>query len=219
MDLVRDGNSEVGSVFAERHNDCEAKDVLPQNCKQGVASGNRDVVAGGTGLTGSNRNSYDSGSRKFEQGVHDDIEPCPDNSQISIDTISTVKQPPSSSTATTELASLFDAGDSAAAATATFGSYGCQYCQRTGTLDQSLLSGPFHATRYHSLVIERSTAPADLEISAETDDGLIMAVEHRDRPGYGVQLHPESIASEHGRDILRNFLDLAAAFRARGQAH
>ena len=78
------------------------------------------------------------------------------------------------------------------------------------------LNGSFQATRYHSLVIERSTAPDDLEISAETDDGLIMAVAHRDRPVYGVQFHPESIASEHGRDILRNFLDLAAAFRARG---
>jgi len=80
------------------------------------------------------------------------------------------------------------------------------------------LNGPFQATRYHSLVIERSTAPAELEISAETDDGLIMAVAHRDRPVYGVQFHPESIASENGRQILRNFLDLAAAFHARGQA-
>jgi anthranilate synthase component 2 len=75
------------------------------------------------------------------------------------------------------------------------------------------LNGPFHATRYHSLIIERSTAPADLEVSAESDDGLIMAVAHRGRPVYGVQFHPESIASENGRDILRNFLDLAAAFR------
>ena len=77
------------------------------------------------------------------------------------------------------------------------------------------LNGPFQATRYHSLVIERSTAPAELEVSAETDDGLIMAVAHRERPVYGVQFHPESIASEHGRRILRNFLDLAAAFQAR----
>jgi anthranilate synthase component II len=80
------------------------------------------------------------------------------------------------------------------------------------------LNGPFQATRYHSLVIERSTAPADLEVSAETDDGLIMAVAHRERPAYGVQFHPESIASEHGRRILRNFLDLAAAFHAGGPA-
>jgi len=77
------------------------------------------------------------------------------------------------------------------------------------------LNGPFQATRYHSLVIERSTVPAELEVSAEADDGLIMAVAHCERPAYGVQFHPESIASEHGRQILRNFLDLAAAFYAR----
>ena len=74
------------------------------------------------------------------------------------------------------------------------------------------VNGPFHATRYHSLVIDRATAPEDLEITAEADDGLIMAVSHRDRPVHGVQFHPESIASEHGRTILKNFLDLANAF-------
>ncbi len=77
------------------------------------------------------------------------------------------------------------------------------------------VNGPFQATRYHSLVIERKTAPPELEITAETDDGLIMAVEHRERPVYGVQFHPESIASEHGRTILNNFLDLARDFSAR----
>jgi anthranilate synthase component 2 len=77
------------------------------------------------------------------------------------------------------------------------------------------LNGRFQATRYHSLVIERSTVPDELEISAESDDGLIMGVEHRERPVYGVQFHPESVASEHGHQILRNFLDLAAAFHAR----
>ncbi len=80
------------------------------------------------------------------------------------------------------------------------------------------LNGPFSATRYHSLVIERSTAPAELEIGAESDDGLVMSVQHRDRPAFGVQFHPESIASEHGRHILRNFLDLAQAFHHRQQA-
>jgi anthranilate synthase component II len=80
------------------------------------------------------------------------------------------------------------------------------------------LNGPFQATRYHSLVIERSSAPAELEISAESDEGLVMGVEHRDRPVFGVQFHPESIASEHGRQILRNFLDLAAAFHQRRRA-
>jgi anthranilate synthase component II len=80
------------------------------------------------------------------------------------------------------------------------------------------LNGPFQATRYHSLIIERASTPSELEISAESDDGLVMGVEHRDRPVFGVQFHPESIASEHGRQILRNFLDLAAAFHQRQQA-
>jgi anthranilate synthase component 2 len=74
------------------------------------------------------------------------------------------------------------------------------------------VNGPFQATRYHSLVIERTSAPDELEITAQTDDGLIMAVAHRALPVHGVQFHPESIASEHGRTILKNFLDLARAF-------
>ena len=74
------------------------------------------------------------------------------------------------------------------------------------------VNGPFHATRYHSLVIERAGAPDELEITAQTDDGLIMAISHRALPVHGVQFHPESIASEHGRTILKNFLDLASAF-------
>jgi len=73
------------------------------------------------------------------------------------------------------------------------------------------VNGPFQATRYHSLVVERATAPADLEVTAETDDGLIMAMSHRSLPVHGVQFHPESIASEHGKTILQNFLDLARA--------
>ncbi len=77
------------------------------------------------------------------------------------------------------------------------------------------LNGPFKATRYHSLTIERDGAPEALEISAESDDGLIMAVAHRDLPVYGVQFHPESIESEHGHALLRNFLDLARAFNQR----
>jgi anthranilate synthase component 2 len=80
------------------------------------------------------------------------------------------------------------------------------------------LNGPFSATRYHSLIIERSSAPPELEISAESDEGLVMSVQHRDHPAYGVQFHPESIASEHGRQILRNFLDLAEAFHHRQPA-
>ena len=78
------------------------------------------------------------------------------------------------------------------------------------------LNGPFKATRYHSLIIERQGAPEALEISAESDDGLIMAVAHRALPIYGVQFHPESIESEHGHAVLRNFLDLARAFNQGG---
>ena len=71
------------------------------------------------------------------------------------------------------------------------------------------INGPFQATRYHSLVVDRATLPKDLQITAETGDGLIMAMSHRTRPAHGVQFHPESIASEHGKTILKNFLDLA----------
>lgn len=66
----------------------------------------------------------------------------------------------------------------------------------------------FTATRYHSLVVDRDGFPEELEITAETDDGCIMGLRHRRRPIYGVQFHPESIASEHGHDILRNFIDM-----------
>ncbi|WP_027284216.1 anthranilate synthase component II [Rubritepida flocculans] len=68
------------------------------------------------------------------------------------------------------------------------------------------LPSPLRATRYHSLVVERATLPADLAITAETSDGLIMGLAHRALPIHGVQFHPESIASEHGHGILRNFL-------------
>lgn len=67
----------------------------------------------------------------------------------------------------------------------------------------------FEVTRYHSLIVERASLPADLEITAETDDGIIMGLQHRSHPVHGVQFHPESIASEHGHDILANFLALA----------
>lgn len=66
----------------------------------------------------------------------------------------------------------------------------------------------FAATRYHSLIVERKSLPADLEITAETEDGLIMGLQHKSRPVHGVQFHPESIASEHGHALLANFLDL-----------
>ena len=76
------------------------------------------------------------------------------------------------------------------------------------------INGPFKATRYHSLVVRRETLPPELDITAETDDGLIMGLSHRDLPVHGVQFHPESIASEHGRTILKNFLDLVRAWNA-----
>jgi anthranilate synthase component 2 len=72
------------------------------------------------------------------------------------------------------------------------------------------INEPFKATRYHSLVVERTSLPADLAVTAETDDGLVMGLAHTQRPIHGVQFHPESIASHHGHRILKNFLDLAA---------
>jgi anthranilate synthase component 2 len=67
----------------------------------------------------------------------------------------------------------------------------------------------FEVTRYHSLIVERATLPDCLEVTAETADGLIMGLQHKTHPIHGVQFHPESIASEHGHDILANFLRLA----------
>jgi anthranilate synthase component 2 len=77
------------------------------------------------------------------------------------------------------------------------------------------INGPFKATRYHSLVVDRATLPSELAVTAETEDGLIMGLAHAGRPAHGVQFHPESIASEHGHRILRNFLELAAAWNIR----
>jgi len=71
------------------------------------------------------------------------------------------------------------------------------------------IDGPFQATRYHSLVVKKETLPDCLHITAETPDGLIMALSHKTLPTHGVQFHPESITSQHGHLILRNFLDLA----------
>ena len=73
------------------------------------------------------------------------------------------------------------------------------------------LPNPFEATRYHSLIVERESLPDCLDITAETEDGVIMGFAHRDFPIHGVQFHPESIASQHGHALLRNFLDIAAA--------
>ncbi len=71
------------------------------------------------------------------------------------------------------------------------------------------LPSPFRATRYHSLVVRRDDLPPELEATAWTEDGLIMGLAHREKPVWGVQFHPESIASQHGHDLLRNFLTLA----------
>jgi anthranilate synthase/aminodeoxychorismate synthase-like glutamine amidotransferase len=70
------------------------------------------------------------------------------------------------------------------------------------------LPNPFEATRYHSLVIRRETLPACLEITAETEEGEVMGVKHRDLPVEGVQFHPESALTASGKDLLRNFLKL-----------
>lgn len=71
------------------------------------------------------------------------------------------------------------------------------------------LPNPFTATRYHSLAVERQSLPECLIITAETDDGEIMGLAHKDRPIYGVQFHPESIATEGGHQVIKNFLTLS----------
>lgn len=76
----------------------------------------------------------------------------------------------------------------------------------TGTGLFSGLPSPFAATRYHSLVVDRATLPDSLEITAELEDGTIMGLQHKELPIHGVQFHPESIASEHGHALFKNFL-------------
>ncbi len=76
------------------------------------------------------------------------------------------------------------------------------------------INAPFQATRYHSLVVDRASLPDDLVVTADTEDGLIMGLAHRRLPVHGVQFHPESIASEHGHLMLKNFLDIAASWNA-----
>ena len=74
------------------------------------------------------------------------------------------------------------------------------------------INAPFAATRYHSLVVERDSLPRELTVTADTDDGLVMGLAHTRLPVHGVQFHPESIASEHGHLMLKNFLDIAASW-------
>ena len=76
------------------------------------------------------------------------------------------------------------------------------------------INAPFRATRYHSLVVERSSMPEELAVTADTDGGVVMGLAHKWLPVHGVQFHPESIASEHGHLMLKNFLDIAAAWNA-----
>ncbi|WP_324754456.1 aminodeoxychorismate/anthranilate synthase component II [Roseovarius sp. Pro17] len=73
------------------------------------------------------------------------------------------------------------------------------------------LPSPFEATRYHSLVVERDSLPDCLEVTAHLEDGTIMGLRHRELPIEGVQFHPESIASQHGHALLKNFLDMMKA--------
>jgi anthranilate synthase component II len=77
------------------------------------------------------------------------------------------------------------------------------------------INGPFKATRYHSLVVDRKSMPQELSVTAETNDGLVMGLAHAKLPVHGVQFHPESIASEHGHLILANFLELTADWNAK----
>jgi anthranilate synthase component 2 len=84
----------------------------------------------------------------------------------------------------------------------------CDIRHKGGGLFRGLPS-PFRATRYHSLAIKRDTMPDVLTIDAETEDGEVMGVSHKTRPIFGVQFHPESIASEHGHAIIANFLTAA----------
>ena len=74
------------------------------------------------------------------------------------------------------------------------------------------LNSGFTATRYHSLAVKPETMPDVLEVTATTDDGVVMGLQHKEFPVHGVQFHPESIASENGHAILQNFLNIARAF-------
>lgn len=82
------------------------------------------------------------------------------------------------------------------------------YIQHAGKGVFEGLPNPFIATRYHSLIVDRETLPDHLEITAETEDGIIMGLQHRDYPIYGVQFHPESILTPAGKQLLGNFLSI-----------
>jgi anthranilate synthase component 2 len=86
----------------------------------------------------------------------------------------------------------------------------CSMIEHDGSGVFAGLPSPFRATRYHSLVAEPETIPAELVVNARTEDGVVMGLRHRHLPIHGVQFHPESIESEHGHAMLRNFLALTA---------
>ena len=87
--------------------------------------------------------------------------------------------------------------------------------KHTGTGVFHGINGPLKATRYHSLVVERASMPRELAVNAETADQLVMGLMHDTLPVHGVQFHPESIASEHGHLMLKNFLDIADSWNKR----
>jgi anthranilate synthase component 2 len=91
--------------------------------------------------------------------------------------------------------------------------------KHTGTGVFRGINGPLKATRYHSLVVERANMPRELTINAETSDALVMGLMHASLPVHGVQFHPESIASEHGHLMLKNFLDIATAWNTQRGRH
>jgi anthranilate synthase component II len=86
--------------------------------------------------------------------------------------------------------------------------------KHTGTGVFRGINRPLKATRYHSLVVERATLPREINVNAETGDGLVMGLMHTKLPVHGVQFHPESIASEYGHLMLKNFLDIASGWNA-----
>jgi anthranilate/para-aminobenzoate synthase component II len=70
------------------------------------------------------------------------------------------------------------------------------------------MESPFTATRYHSLIVERESLPSELRVTAWTEDGTIMGLQHSEYPTFGVQFHPESVATQHGKKLLKNFLSV-----------
>ncbi|OYV38320.1 MAG: aminodeoxychorismate/anthranilate synthase component II [Rhodospirillales bacterium 20-64-7] len=80
------------------------------------------------------------------------------------------------------------------------------------------LPDPFTATRYHSLIVQRSSLPDELVATAATEDGIVMGLRHSEHPIFGVQFHPESIATSHGHEILKNFLTIADEYNAAHRA-